>query len=601
MGKDRSTSVDVLAGVVGSLCSNAGGNVVAESVRNGTKLFVDTAAVSGVAGGITAVLACCTPAAIAPVLGYAAILAGSHLWEARKDAANERASREHFAQLKGLMEEILACQGDQASLAAERVEAIHKRQSAVWAFIDGADKRDIADKAATAVLAGLRKPLMELVREVQAANAPDLAKWNRDDFDQFVREIGHLGFSIHFEVKSLRSQVQQGFEDAKERSREDHKELLAAIGKVQASIDAPKQAGVDPTRAVPTPDVVEAARIVQAHAEDLFDRAQASLAARDFARWQEQLSELRSRPSVDEVFRIKMLEGDGYYAQGKFDEAIAPYEVAAGLRPDHLTARNNLAIALTHARRGDRTHALRRAIALYEQTLASCGLERSDWAMTQNNLGNAWSDLPTGDRAENIQRAIACYGEALKEYTRAAAPMEWAKTQNNLGAAWRNLPTGDRAENIQRAIACYGEALKERTRAAAPMEWAMTQYNLGNAWSDLPTGERAENIQRAIACYGEALKEYTRAAAPMEWATTQNNLAIAYSDLAEQAGQDPCGLLRRTIASGKGALGVFTREVVPREHASATKNLAIHRRRYEELGCDDGPGGVAFEDIPAAE
>ncbi|MFM9957059.1 MAG: hypothetical protein ACKVZJ_03220, partial [Phycisphaerales bacterium] len=101
--------------------------------------------------------------------------------------------------------------------------------------------------------------------------------------------------------------------------------------------------------------------------------------------------------------------------------------------------------------------------------------------------------------------------------------------------------------------------------------------------------------------FGEALKEYTRAAAPMQWAMTQNNLGIALADLAEADEPRRRELLRRSIGCSKGALRVRTPEAFPHDHADTTKNLDINRRRYESLGYHAGPGGVPFDDIPAAE
>ena len=76
---------------------------------------------------------------------------------------------------------------------------------------------------------------------------------------------------------------------------------------------------------------------------------------------------------------------------------------------------------------------------------------------------------------------MAAFAEALKERTRAWAPLDWAATQNNLGVALMTLGEwASGTEHLEQAMAAFTEALKERTRARVPLDWAATQNNLGH-------------------------------------------------------------------------------------------------------------------------
>jgi len=106
------------------------------------------------------------------------------------------------------------------------------------------------------------------------------------------------------------------------------------------------------------------------------------------------------------------------------------------------------------------------------------------------NLGNALTRL--GERetgTARLEEAVAAFREALKERTRARAPLEWAMVQNNLGSALQFLGTREGGTaRLEEAVAAFREALQERTRERVPLYWATTQNNLGTALVTL--GER---------------------------------------------------------------------------------------------------------------
>nr|WP_321359362.1 tetratricopeptide repeat protein [uncultured Hyphomonas sp.] len=285
-----------------------------------------------------------------------------------------------------------------------------------------------------------------------------------------------------------------------------------------------------------------------------------------------------------------------YYANGQeqgvrldLETSVELARIAIDLASDadeRGAALNDLGISLvTLGERGD-DDALHDAIAVYRNALKEYTRARAplDWAMTQNNLGNALAIL--GERGDDdaLHDAITTYRNALKEYTRARAPLDWAMTQNNLGTALQTL--GERGDDaaLHDAIAAYRNALKERTRERIPLKWAMTQNNLGNALATL--GERGDDnaLHDAITAYREALKEYTSERIPLEWAATQNNLGNALLSLGAR-GDDAA--LHDAIAAYRDALQERTRERVPLDWAMTQNNLGEALRILGERGDDD--------------
>jgi len=343
----------------------------------------------------------------------------------------------------------------------------------------------------------------------------------------------------------------------------------AELAIIRKYLEDMKRPGVDPTKEHVPPDVIAAARELMS-SRDGRERAQAAIVLKKWEDWRREVAALNAARAVDEVFQNKTVEGDGYYAQGLFDEAIRPYEVAFRLRENDIAARTNLAIALIEARRGSQTDRQRRAIELAEGTLEIPAISRLDWAMTQNNLGNALAKIPSGDRTQNLHGAITAFEAALQVHTRDAFPVKWAMIQNNLGNAWVHMPTGDRAGNLSKAIAAFESALTVFTRVDAPIDWALTQSNLGTAMRAMPLGDQADNLERAIAAYREALTVISREEFPFDWAMTQNNLGNA---LAIMPRGDKAENVRSAIEAYEAALTVRTREAAPVEWAATQNNL----------------------------
>lgn len=632
-----SLSANLAAGPAADLCAKA---------ASGTLAGTAFAGVLPVAGPVVA------------VVGLLALTAGSTFVQVCRAKRADDKQRGHLLRIEKLLRRIEANQNDEAP----------KRELADIAQADLAQQSPNVAAAAERGPDELKAALQPTAEEVATAlnslgaGIADIQETLRHfiilefDTNQRVRVVERQTHRVKHTVIAVGlvlllagvvSAVLLGNQGRRTQATQDvaNARLAKLEAKLGAFFESQKSPGVDPTT-IPVPADVLAAAQELLGSKNARQRASAAIVLKQWDEAKRQIDQLNASAATREVFQNKTLEGDFYYAQGRYDDAIGPYEAAFALRQDDVTARNNLALALSSARLGDLTLKRKRAIEIYSGTLALPVLSRADWAMTQNNMGTAWADLPTGDRAENLGRAIACYTEALKErtreispldwaatrsnmgsalaqmpagdhaenltraidafsdalkeYTQEATPMEWAVTQNNLGNAWQGMPTGDDAENLARAIAAYTEALKGYTREAAPMYWAGTQSNLGLAWAQMPTGDRAENLERAVACYAQALEELTHKAAPLEWATTQFNRGIALFYLAKEPGQDACGLLGRAIACFKAALIEYTPEASPQDHADTTRNLAVMRQRYEALGCHEGPGGVPFDGIEPA-
>src|SRR6516162_11241652 len=114
-----------------------------------------------------------------------------------------------------------------------------------------------------------------------------------------------------------------------------------------------------------------------------------------------------------------------------------------------------------------------------------------DRARMRTDLGNALAML--GERESGttkLEEAVVAFREALKQQTRARAPLDWAKTQASLGNAFYALGVRESSTaKFEEAVAAYREALKERTRERVPLDWGRTQINLGNAILELAEHE----------------------------------------------------------------------------------------------------------------
>jgi protein O-mannosyl-transferase len=154
---------------------------------------------------------------------------------------------------------------------------------------------------------------------------------------------------------------------------------------------------------------------------------------------------------------------------GRLSDAIAEYETALRIQPDHADAHNNLGSCLARAGR------LPEAVAEYQAALRI----RPDHSDAHNNLGNALASVPG-----RLPEAIAQFHAAL-----AFAP-DHPKAHSNLADALAQDP-----ERLQEAVAEYQAALR-----LAP-DRADLLNGMANALARMP-GRLAD----AIAAYQAALR-----------------------------------------------------------------------------------------------
>jgi tetratricopeptide (TPR) repeat protein len=210
------------------------------------------------------------------------------------------------------------------------------------------------------------------------------------------------------------------------------------------------------------------------------DADEGDLLRRDFA--------LVSQPMEDaRTARLHYNAGTRLRREGRFEEAIAEFEEALALNPQHAATHNNLGITL--AAQGKPAE----AIPHYEETLRL----DPDFAEAYFNLAEAL-------------RATQRVGESVTAYERSLA-LEPAQpvVHYNLGTALDQLGRGDEA------VPHYREAIALRP------SFARAHYNLGNALA--ARGDLAEAIT-----HFEAAVEITPG-----YAEAHHNLATALSMTAQ--------------------------------------------------------------------
>ena len=236
---------------------------------------------------------------------------------------------------------------------------------------------------------------------------------------------------------------------------------------------------------------------------------------------------------------------------------------------------HGLALQVIGEQAGDNS-ALADAITAYRDALKEWTRARAplQWGTTQNNLGNALATL--GERESStarLEQAVDAFRDALKERTRERVPLQWATTQNNLGVALRMF--GERESGtarLEQAVNAFRDALKEWTRERVPLQWATTQNNLGIALLRLGQRESGTaHLEQAVDAFRDALKELTRERVPLQWAATQDNLGIALRTLGER--ESGTARLEQAVDAYRDALKERTRERVPLQWAATQNNL----------------------------
>jgi tetratricopeptide (TPR) repeat protein len=318
----------------------------------------------------------------------------------------------------------------------------------------------------------------------------------------------------------------------------------------------------------------------------------------------EQANKQKTEASLKVIRRFK-LEGNAFYEQKKFREALGAYnEIDKRFSTGKLSKEDlieewaEIKNLLGNAKEelGTRVEG-QESESLLSESVKEYGLALTvftrealpqDWAMTQNNLGAVLSvqgeQLEGAEGVRLLGQAVDAYRAALQVYTREAQPRQWAATQNNLGivlnAQGERLEGAEGLRLLGEAVDAYRAALQVYTREALPQEWAMTQNNLGVVLR--AQGERLEGAEgvrllgEAVDAYRATLQVYTREALPQKWAMTQNNLGNVLSAQGERLkGAEGVRLLGQAVDAFRAALQVRTREALPQQWATTQNNLAM--------------------------
>lgn len=184
-------------------------------------------------------------------------------------------------------------------------------------------------------------------------------------------------------------------------------------------------------------------------------------------------------------------QGNAYYDQGQFEEAVAEFEEALQLDPDDAETHYNLGLAYEALGKIDE------AIAEYQEAIRL----DPDLAEAHNGLGNAYSDQG------RLDEAIAEYEEAIR------LDPDLADAHFNLGHAFM-----DQGE-YEKALTAYQKAVRLEP------DDAETRHNVGVAYAKLGL------IDEAIAAWEEAIEVNP------DFVETHYTLGLAYSsqDMFEQA------------------------------------------------------------------
>ncbi|MEO1516934.1 MAG: hypothetical protein AAFV95_18065 [Bacteroidota bacterium] len=131
--------------------------------------------------------------------------------------------------------------------------------------------------------------------------------------------------------------------------------------------------------------------------------------------------------------------------------------------------------------------------------------------------------------------AVESYQEALKVFTRQAAPNVFADIHHNLGVLYTDMPSDNKKKSIWAGIAVssFDEALRFYTKDQYPYQYGMICNSYGNAFTKFPQAVLTDNHEKALFYYQEALDVRT-AEYPYERAITLLNFLEASWDVGNE-------------------------------------------------------------------
>lgn len=132
--------------------------------------------------------------------------------------------------------------------------------------------------------------------------------------------------------------------------------------------------------------------------------------------------------------------------------------------------------------------------------------------------------------------AIEAYQEALKIFTKEAAPDVFADIHHNLGVLYTDMPADEKKRSIWSglAVASFEEALRFYTKENYPQAFGMICNNFANAFTKFPPAALTDNNEKALFYYQMALEVRTKNV-PYARAVTLLN----YLEASWDVGNDP--------------------------------------------------------------
>ena len=128
------------------------------------------------------------------------------------------------------------------------------------------------------------------------------------------------------------------------------------------------------------------------------------------------------------------------------------------------------------------------------------------------------------DNPQFFRAAVEAYQEALKVFTKQAAPSVFAEVHHHLGVIYTDMPTDSKKKSIWAGVAnsSFLEALEYYTKSEFPYEYGMICNSYANAFTKFPQAVLTDNYEKALFYYQEALDVRTPAF-PFERAITLLN------------------------------------------------------------------------------
>ena len=128
------------------------------------------------------------------------------------------------------------------------------------------------------------------------------------------------------------------------------------------------------------------------------------------------------------------------------------------------------------------------------------------------------------DNPQFFRPAVEAYQEALKIFTKEAAPNVFADIHHHLGVIYTDMPTESKKKSIWAGVAnsSFLEALDYYTKSEFPYEYGMICNSYANAFTKFPQAVLTDNFEKALFYYQEALDVRTPAF-PFERAITLLN------------------------------------------------------------------------------